>query len=131
MAIVENQFDIFVVSADGSVVINASHDASDEYSPTWSPDGSLLAWARVPVDESARAWIVVSQPDGPYLTEIREPADLAPPVWSPDGTRLYSYVQSDDGTFQELVIIDPTGRVPIVRIPSTGNVGNGNWQRLP
>ena len=131
MAIVDGQFDIFIVSADGSVVTNASHDASDEFSPTWSPDGSRLAWARTPVDRSARAWVVVSEPDGPYLTEIREPADLAPPVWSPDGSRLYSYVQADDGTFQELVVIDPTGRVPIQRMPVDGNLGNGNWQRLP
>jgi TolB protein len=131
MALVGEQLDIFVVSNNGSVVTNVSHDAADEYSPSWSPDGSRLAWARVPVDRSARAWVVVADPDGPHLTEIREPADLAPPVWSPDGSRLYSYVQAADGTFQELIVIDPSGRVPILRLPADGNVGNGNWQRLP
>jgi Tol biopolymer transport system component len=127
----ENQSDIFVVSADGSVVTNVSHDASAEYSPTWSPDGSRLAWARVPVGGSARGYVVVADPDGPNLTEMRIEADLAPPVWSPDGSRVYSYVQAPDGTFAELVILDPEGVAPVVRLPATGNIGNGNWQRLP
>jgi Tol biopolymer transport system component len=130
-AIVEEQSDIFVVSADGSVVTNVSHDASEEYSPTWSPDGTRLAWARVPAGGSARAWVVVSNPDGPNLTEMRVDADLAPPVWSPDGTRVYSYVQAPGGTFAELVVLDPAGIAPVVRLPATGNIGNGNWQRLP
>ncbi len=75
--------------------------------------------------------MVVADPDGPNLTEMRVDADLAPPVWSPDGTRVYSYVQAPDGTFAELVILDPEGVAPVVRLPATGNIGNGNWQRLP
>jgi Tol biopolymer transport system component len=128
---VDEQSDIFVVSADGTVVTNVSHDASEEYSPSWSPDGSRLAWARVPIGGSARGYVVVADPDGPNLTEMRVDADLAPPVWSPDGTRVYSYVQAPDGTFAELVVLDPEGVAPVVRLPATGNIGNGNWQRLP
>lgn len=99
--------------------------------PAWSPDGSRLAWARIPEDGSARAFIVVAQLDGPNVVEIRIDADLAPPVWSPDGTRIFSYVQGPDGTFHEVVVIDPGGIAPVVRLPAQGNIGNGNWQRLP
>jgi hypothetical protein len=56
---------------------------------------------------------------------------LAPPVWSPDGTRIFSYVQGQNGTFNELIVIDPAGIAPLVRLPAEGNIGNGNWQRLP
>lgn len=31
----------------------------------------------------------------------------------------------------EIVVLDPSGVAPIVRLPAEGNVGNGNWQRLP
>jgi Tol biopolymer transport system component len=125
------QTDIFVVSANGTVIKNMSKDPADEFSPSWSPDGSRLAWARIPKDGSARAFIVVARPDGPNVVEIRVDADLAPPVWAPDGTRLYSYVTGSDGKFHELVVIDPEGVAPVVRLPAEGNTGNGNWQRLP
>jgi TolB protein len=130
-AYVGDQLDVFTISADGSEVSNLSHDPSDEYSPSWSPDGSRLAWARAPADGSVRAWVVVSDRDGTRVVELRVPAVLAPPVWSPDGTRLYSYVMDDAGGFYQLLVMDPEGVAPAVRIPADGNVGNGSWQRLP
>jgi TolB protein len=130
-AVVDDQVDVFTVAADGSTVTNVSHDPSNEFSPSWSPDGTRLAWARAPADESARAWIVVSSRDGARLVELRVPADLAPPTWSPDGTRLFSYVMDDAGAFHQILVLDPEGVAPPVRIEAEGNVGNGSWQRLP
>lgn len=127
----KGQTEIFTVSADGAVVTNISRDPADEFSPAWSPDGSRLAWDRVPSDGSARAYLVVAHPNGPNVVEIRIPADLAPPTWSPDGTRIFSYVMDSDRAFNELIVIDPNGVAPIVRLPAGGNIGNGNWQRLP
>jgi len=128
---VGSQYDIFAVSANGSIQVNVSDHPSDEFSPTWSPAGNRVAWARIPMDGSARAWVVTANPDGTNPVEIREPADLAPPGWSPDGTRIYSYVQAPDGTFQELIVLDPVGVEAVVRLPADGNIGNGNWQRRP
>lgn len=130
-AVVDKQLDVFTVSTDGSTVSNVSHDPSDEFSPSWSPDGSRLAWARAPADGSVRAWVVVSDRAGTRVVELRVPADLAPPVWSPDGTRLYSYVMDQTGGFYQLLVLDPEGVAPPVRIKADGNVGNGSWQRLP
>ena len=130
-AFIGEQSDIFVVSADGVTMTNISHDPAAEFSPSWSPDGSRLAWARVPADGSARAWVVVATRDGTRIVEIRVPADLAPPTWSPDGSRVYSYLADDAGTFSGVIVLDPEGLAPPVRIPMTGNVGNGSWQRLP
>ena len=127
----KGQTDIFIISADGATVTNISRDPADEYSPTWSPDGSRIAWDRVPSDGSARAYLVVARPSGPTVVEIRIPADLAPPTWSPDGTRIFSYVMGSDDAFHELIVIDPEGLAPIVRLPAEGNIGNGNWQRKP
>jgi Tol biopolymer transport system component len=129
-AVSKEQLDIFTVSADGSTVTDVSHDPSDEFSPSWSPDGDRLAWARAPADESARAYVVVASRDGTRVVELRTPADLAPPVWSPDGTRLYSYVM-DDNKFHQVLVLDPEGKAPPIRIEVEGNVGNGSWQRLP
>jgi Tol biopolymer transport system component len=125
------QTDVFTISADGQTVVNVSRDPSDDYSATWSPDGGRLAWGRVPFEASARANIVVARLETQTVLEIRVDADLAPPAWSPDGTRLFSYVQGADGGFHELVVIDPDGVAPTVHLPAAGNVGNSNWQRLP
>jgi TolB protein len=123
--------DIYVVSSDGGVVQDISRDPSVELSPSWSPDGNRLAWARAPADGQARAWVVVADLTLPRVVEIRVNADFAPPVWSPDGTRLYSYGEAPDGTFSEVIVLDPSGVAPVVRLPSLGSIGNSNWQRLP
>jgi Tol biopolymer transport system component len=123
--------DIWLVSADGAEIRNISSDPTVEFDPAWSPDGRRLAWARMPADESIRAWVVVADVDLPRVIEIRVEADLAPPVWSPDGTRLYSYGMAPDGSFNEVIVLDPNGVAPVVRLPSEGSIGNSNWQRLP
>jgi Tol biopolymer transport system component len=122
--------EVFTVSADGSVVTNVSNDPDPDMSPSWSPDGGRLAWGRA-MGEGTRAWVVVANADGSNQVQLDEPADLAPPTWSPNGTRVFSYVLGEDDTFQSLLILDPAGVEPAVKVPAEGNVGNGNWQRLP
>ena len=98
---VDKQLDVFTITADGTRRDQRLARPSDEYSPSWSPDGKRLAWARAPADQSARAYILISDRAGTRVVELRTPADLAPPVWSPDGTRLYSYVMDDTGGFYQ------------------------------
>lgn len=42
--------DIFVVSPDGSGMINLTNDPEPDWQPDWSPDGSHIVWARGPGD---------------------------------------------------------------------------------
>ena len=122
--------DIFTISANGSVVTNISNNPAPDMSPSWSPDGSRLAWGRA-MGQGTRAWVVVANADGSGQVQLEDPADLAPPTWSPDGTRLFSYVVGDDNEFQSLLVLDPAGVAPALMVPAEGNLGNGNWQRLP
>ena len=127
---VSGNSEIFTVSADGSVVTNVSNSPGGDLSPSWSPDGSRLAWGRA-MGSGTRGWVVVANADGSAQVQLDEPADLAPPMWSPDGTRLYSYVLNEENVFQSLLVLDPTGVAPAIQVPAEGNLGNGNWQRLP
>ena len=127
---VNGNAEIFTVSANGSVVTNVSNNPGGDLSPSWSPDGSRLAWGRA-MGSGTRGWVVVANADGSAQVQLDEPADLAPPTWSPDGTRVYSYVSDEEGEFQALLVLDPTGVAPAIQVPAEGNVGNGNWQRLP
>ena len=127
---VNGNAEIFTVSANGSVVTNVSNNPGGDLSPSWSPDGSRLAWGRA-MGSGTRGWVVVANADGSAQVQLVEPADLAPPTWSPDGSRVYSYVSDEEGKFQALLVLDPTGVTPAIQVPAEGNVGNGNWQRLP
>ena len=100
--------------------------------PQISPDGRWIAYVRrsgdIMTDRFRRSiWLVdtASGAQSPLATGASQP------VWSPDGTRLYSYVGNDTDGFYQLLVLDPEGVTPAVRIPAPGNVGNGSWQRLP
>lgn len=132
---VNGNYDIFTISANGQIVTNISNDPdSDEYSPTWSNDASRIAWGRATHREPSNdpaAFIVVAKADGSDQRVLPDLANLAPSIWSPDDSRLYNYAVGPDGVFQYLLVFDPAGVAPVIRIPVEGNLGNGNWQRLP
>ena len=80
--------DVVVVDADGA------HErvvASDGQAPTWSPDGTRLAFARCRVtgrytdDESADCSIWTTSADGAKPPELLAQKAVSPPVWSPNG----------------------------------------------
>lgn len=59
--------DIYVMAADGSGRLRLTDDPDPEYYPTWSPDGGLLAFSRVPAQ-------------GPCELIVRPPDDAAGPA---------------------------------------------------
>lgn len=127
----DNATDIFVITRDGTTVVDVSSDPGIEVSPAWSPDGKRLAWPRATADDVAQVRIIVAGADGTDPMRIDAPADFAAPVWSPDGLRLYTYGHDLEGGFSSILVVDPAGVAPVVRLPAEGNIGNGNWQRLP
>jgi len=80
---------IQVINADGSggrILTTAS-----DWHPTWSPDGTRLAFSRVKDDQSTSAIYVINA-DGSGLRQLTSGAVFdAHPAWSPDGRRLAFY----------------------------------------
>ncbi len=94
---IKKRIDLFEVNADGSGLVQLTHD-SDVYSranccPSWSPDGVNLAfisrdpWPTLNVTHSG---VYIMNPSrGETRTVLREDIMcLADPAWSPDGNRL-------------------------------------------
>jgi Tol biopolymer transport system component len=100
-----------------------SGDHGRELWPTWSPDGTRLAW----LTGAAREGVRIQSIADPSTAVTLEAAGMAfPPTWSPDGTRLYAL----DEERTSVIVITVDGSSPTVRIPHTGSQAVPDWQRL-
>jgi TolB protein len=82
----------------GHMLTNMPGGALD---PTWSPDGTLLAFAG---HDGPAIEIYAVQPDGSSMTRLTSDGLLArAPVWSPDGQHI-AYVSNKSGYFEVFVI---------------------------
>lgn len=76
--------DLVVMNAGGSGRTRLTNHFGSVSGPTWSPDGSKIAFAS---DQSGRSEIYVVHADGSNLVQLTTTGGDAP-SWSPDGTRI-------------------------------------------
>lgn len=146
--------DVWVINADRTGERNISNSQEDELWPTWSPDGSKVAFVRMNAAGSgaiempcvycssapsrASGAIVVADPDGSHPITLSGPAvDGNPPIWSPDGTKLFGYGARPGqglwtavpalGGHKDIIVYDPLDRM---RPTIVAGGDEGSWQRL-
>jgi len=81
-------FRITVMNTDGAgTALNPNPSgAYDDIDPSWSPDGTRIAFAS---DRDGDFDVYVMKADGSGVTQVtREPRSDRCPAWSPDGTRI-------------------------------------------
>ena len=102
------EYDIYVVGTDGSGLTNLTGTLFSENNPSWSPDGSKIAFDAAVAGEED---VYTINPDGTGLENLTlvEPAESArEPDWSPDGSRIvFTYF----GTSNRTMSPDGTGQV--------------------
>ncbi|MCK5635489.1 MAG: serine/threonine-protein kinase, partial [Anaerolineales bacterium] len=115
--------DIFVINADRSgETINLTESLGDDFDPTWSPDGSQIAFTSTRVNALKQVFVMgvecLPAPDSCSITE--PPQNITAgyaiedaPAWSPDG--------------QTLAVIASINRAPgrIILRPAEG--GDPSW----
>lgn len=75
---------LYIVDADGSNLTRLTHTEDNDHGPSWSPDGSRIAFHR-------NCILAVINSDGSNPRVILKQSDeecVEYPVWSPDGQRL-------------------------------------------
>ncbi len=99
--------DIYVINVDGSGKQQLTNDTADDSQPSWSPDGTEIAF--VSGRNDAHGDIYVMNADGAGVTDLTPGSHWdSHPGWSPDGTKI-AFVR---GAFQEafgLYVMNPDG----------------------
>ena len=86
--VLAGNLEIFVMNANGSNLINLTNDPAVDALPTWSPDGSKIAFLRV-IDAKTNPFegnyeIFVMNADGSGQTNLtKDPSMDSDPAWSP------------------------------------------------
>jgi hypothetical protein len=113
--------EIFIANADGTNRTSLTPPDFggprwENISPSWSPDGTRIAFSAGSPEPRAEKNIYVMQADGtdkvPITTNPAEGRGFAEgPVWSPDGTRIAYYRYGFLGN--ELVVMNADGTSPV------------------
>ena len=80
--------EIYGINVDGPGLHRVTNDPHQDDQPAWSPDGSLIAFAREGQTFDDGGLFTV-RPDGTSLTQLSGPGDAdRGPAWPPDGHRI-------------------------------------------
>jgi TolB protein len=105
-----NDFDVFIVNADGTGLRPVVQSPLVEYRPQWSPDGTRLAFERGPIrntDPGTSDIFVFDLAGGGTVPLVTSPGSDWGVAWSPDGGRLA--FTSDQGGDQGVYVVNADG----------------------
>jgi TolB protein len=109
--------EIYSVGPGGRNLRGLSRNRSIDISPSWSPDGSRLAFVS---DRTGAPQVYLMNADGSNQTRLTFQGSYnSAPTWSPDG-RWIAYESRVGGQF-DIWLIDPEGTVnyPLIEHPTT------------
>ncbi len=98
-------YQIYVVNADGTGLTQLTNDNADHWSPSWSPDGGMIAF-------SSQGAIYAMDADGGNAVKLTSNVHSGDSVaWSPDGDRIAFVSNQDDQAEIYVMASDGTGMV--------------------
>jgi TolB protein len=106
----DGNLDVYTMSSDGSSPLRLTNTPDQDLSPDWSPDGTLIVFARFDAQQASTIWTMNSL-DG------TNPLSRAPgeqPVYSPDGTKIAFVLVTASNSDLWTMNADGTGGLALV-----------------
>ena len=103
-ALSNTNLEIYVMNADGSNAVNLTGNPSWDFEPTWSPDGTRIAF-RSRRDQTVAFYVMNADGSAPTRLASSPTWDRLP-AWSPDGT-LIAFVSVRGNDFEICVMPVP------------------------
>jgi TolB protein len=101
----EGKYDLYLIGADGSGLVKLTHSrTANDFSPTWSPDGTRIAY-RHELTHDGDSFINVMDADGSNVHTLH--AGISP-AWSPDGRRI-AFADHSGGRGTDIFVINADG----------------------
>ena len=99
--------DIFTVDEATQKSKRITSDATEEFAPAWSPDGTKILFNG---KRNGKPEIFTVDPNGSNLQQLttNHPAGSYNPQWSPDGTQIVFYLEKGDSRDQ-IYVMDADG----------------------
>ncbi len=111
----DGNFEIYVMTADGSGQTRLTTSPGDDEIPRWSPDGTRIAFES---NRDGNLEIYVMNADGSGQTRLTNNAAVdASPTWSPDGQRIAFHSTRDGNTEIYIMNADGTGQTRLTNSP--------------
>ena len=114
----DGNYEIYVMGTDGGNPRRLTNNPSDDWSPSWSPDGKRIAFVSDrdghvhPIRGRVAAEIYVMDADGGNQQRLtNNPSDDWSPSWSPDGKRIVFESDRDNDRNHniEIYVMDADG----------------------
>lgn len=121
-----NGADLFLANPDGTNVVNITDAAGDDTAPTWSPDGSRIAYTCMRQPDGSIAApqrICVRNADGTGFNVLSKGFEEEfGPAWSRDGSKI-AFTSGTSGSESRITIMssDGTDRLPIFIFAGASN----------